>query len=123
MTQESQNVAHDFASFLRLTIADAADYVSQSAGSTAQTLRQVDEEVAQGERNEAGLKKKPEEEKFKNKDAREQFEITMDTVKDAGSQTIGAAQVAAATSKDLANRTNDRLQNAFNEVSYDVIGS
>jgi hypothetical protein len=123
VTQESQNVAHDFASFLRLTIADAADYVSQSAGSAAQALRQVDEEVSRGERNEVGLKNKPEEEKFKNKDAREQFEITMDTVKEAGSQTIGAAQVAAATSKDLANRTNDRLQNAFNEVIDDIVAA
>ena len=40
----------------------------------------------------------------------------MDTVKEAGSETIGAAQVAAATGKDLANRTNDRLMNAFNDV-------
>ena len=118
LTQESQSVFHDFASFTRLALADAADYVSQSAGSAAQTLRQVDQEIEEGERNEAGLKKKPEEEKFKNKDAREQFEITMDTVKEAGSQTIGAAQVAAATSKDLANRTNERLQNAFNEVCF-----
>lgn len=117
MTQESQSVLHDFASFMRLALADAAEYVGQSAGSAAQTLRQVDEEIAKGERNEAGLKKKPEEEKFKNKDAREQFEITMDTVKEAGSETIGAAQVAAATGKDLANRTNDRLHNAFNDVS------
>lgn len=116
LTQESQAVFHDFASFMRLALADAADYVSQSTGSAAQTLRQVDQEIAEGERNEAGLKHKPEEEKFKNKDAKEQFEITMDTVKEAGSQTIGTAQVAAATSKDLANRTNERLLNAFNAV-------
>ena len=75
---------HDFASFARLALADAAEYVSQSAGSAAQTLRQADEEIERGERNEAGMKKKPEEEKFKNKDAREQFEIAMDTVKEAG---------------------------------------
>ncbi|EKM57069.1 uncharacterized protein PHACADRAFT_119248 [Phanerochaete carnosa HHB-10118-sp] len=116
VTQESQSVLHDFASFMRLAIADAADYVSQSAGSAAQTLRQVDEEIEKGDRNEAGLKNKPEEEKFKNKDTREQFEVTMDTIKEAGSETIGAAQVAAATGKDLANRTNDRLQDAFNQI-------
>ena len=121
-TQESQSIFHDFASFMRLAVADAAEYVSQSAGSTAQNLRQVDEEIARGERNEAGLKKKPEEEKFKNKDTREQFEISMDTVKEAGSETISAAQVAAATSKDLANRTNERLQNAFTQACHDVIG-
>ncbi|GJE93419.1 hypothetical protein PsYK624_095780 [Phanerochaete sordida] len=116
MTSETQSVFHDFASFMRLALADAADYVSQSAGSAAQTLRQVDEEVSKGERNEVGMKNKPEEEKFKNKDTREQFEITMDTVKEAGSETIGAAQVAAATSKDLANRTNERVQNAFYSI-------
>lgn len=116
VTSESQSVLHDFASFTRLALADAAEYVSQSAGSAAQTLRQVDQEIDDGERNETGLKKKPEEEKFKNKDVREQFEITMDTVKDAGSETIGAAQVVAATGKDMANRTSDRLMNALNDI-------
>lgn len=118
VTQESQSVFHDFASFMRLALADAADYVGKSAGSAAQTLRDVDEEIAKGERNEAGMKKKPEEEKFKNKDAQEQFEISMDTIKEAGSKTIGAGQVAVATAEDLASRTNERISDAFNDVSF-----
>ena len=101
---------------LGLTFADAADYVSQSAGSAAQNLREVDEQVAQGERNELGMKNVPEEEKFKNKDAKEQWETAADTVKVAGSKTIGAGQAAAQTTEDLANRSSQRVQDAFYQV-------
>ncbi|KAI0826244.1 hypothetical protein BC629DRAFT_1578653 [Irpex lacteus] len=113
---EGGNVFHDFASFLRLALADAAEYVSKSAGSTAETLRQVDEDVEKGERNELGLKNVPEEEKFKNKDTKEQWETTMDTVKVAGSKTIGAGQVAAETAKNASDRTAQRLSDAFNQI-------
>ena len=65
LTQESQFVFHDFASFMRLALADAADFVSQSTGSAAQRLREVDEQIAQGDRNELGIKNVPEEEKFR----------------------------------------------------------
>ncbi len=100
-----------------LAHADAADYVSQSAGTAAQSLREVDEDVAQGDRNELGVKNVPEEEKFKNQDAKEQWERSVDTVKVAGSKTIGAGQVAIQTTEDLANRSTERLQNAFYKAS------
>ena len=115
-SQESSFVLHDFASFMRLALADAADFVSRSAGSTAETLREVDEEIGKGERNELGMKNVPEEEKFKNQDAKEQWERVADTVKVAGSKTIGAGQVAAQTSEELANKSSQRVQDAWNQV-------
>lgn len=115
---EGENVFHDFASFMRLALADAADYVSQSAGSAAESLRKADEDIEKGDRNELGLKNVPEDQKFKNKDAQEQWEISMDTVKVAGSKTIGAGQAAASSASDLANRTSQRLQDSFNEVCF-----
>ena len=121
MTQESQYLFHDFASFMRLALADAADYVSQSSGSVAQRLREADEEIAKGDRNELGIKNVPEEEKFKNQDPKEQWERVADTVKVAGSQAIGAGQVAVATTEQAANRSSQRLQDAFNQVSVTFV--
>ncbi|KAI0701974.1 hypothetical protein BC835DRAFT_1322062 [Cytidiella melzeri] len=113
---EGENIFHDFASFMRLALADAAEYISKSAGSAAQSLRDVDEDVEKGERNEIGLKNVPEEQKFKNKGAQEQWETTMDTVKVAGSKTINAGQVAADTANSVSERTSQRLSDAFNQV-------
>ncbi|KAI0089031.1 hypothetical protein BDY19DRAFT_1041796 [Irpex rosettiformis] len=113
---EGENIFHDFASFLRLALADAADYVSKSAGSAAAGLRQVDKEVEKGDRNELGLKNVPEEDKFKNKNAKEQWETAMDTVKVAGSKTIGTGQIAAESAKNTSDRTSQRLSDAFNQI-------
>ncbi|TCD68513.1 hypothetical protein EIP91_010569 [Steccherinum ochraceum] len=110
---ESESVFHDFASFSRLALADAADLVSKGAGQAAQSLREVDSDIEQGDRNELGIRKRSEEEQEESGDVRVQFERTMDTVKVAGSKTIGAGQVAAQTAEDLAARTSDRLQEAF----------
>lgn len=76
----------------------------------------MDEQIANGQRNEAGLKNKPEEEQWRNKDAKEKWESAADTVKVAGSKTIGAGQAVADKSEDLANRSNQRMQDAFYQV-------
>ncbi|KAI0795838.1 hypothetical protein C8Q75DRAFT_744066 [Abortiporus biennis] len=115
-SSESESVFHDFASFMRLALADAAEYISKSAGSAAENLREVDTEIEQGERNEIGMKKRSESERPEDRDARIQFEKTMDTVKVTGSKAIGAGQVAVATGEELANRTSSRLQEAFFKI-------
>ncbi|KAI0071485.1 hypothetical protein K474DRAFT_1668982 [Panus rudis PR-1116 ss-1] len=113
---ESGSALHDFSSFMRLALADAAEFISKSAGSAAETLREVDAEIEKGERNELGVRKSSGDEDPESKDAKVQFEKTMDTVKVAGSKTIGAGQVAAATAEDLANRTSSRVQEAFYKI-------
>ena len=115
LSQEGQSVFHDFASFMRLALADAAELVGDNALSAAESLREVDKDVAEGQRNELGIKRKAEEDP-EDADARVKFERAMDSTKEAGSKVIGAGQVAAATSEDLANRTTSRLQEAFYKV-------
>lgn len=115
ITSESGSVFHDFASFMRLVIADAAEFISKSAGSAAESLRDVDAEIEKGDRNELGIPRNKEDDPAK-KDARVQFERAMDTAKVAGSKTIGAGQVVIATTEDLANRTSERLHDAFFKV-------
>ena len=108
---------------MRLALADAADFVSRSAGATAETLRDVNQDIEQGDRNELGMKNVPEEEKFKNQDAKEQWERGADTVKAAGSKTIGAGQAVAQTTEDLANKSTVRVQDAFNKVCVHQVSS
>ncbi|OBZ65028.1 Uncharacterized protein C32A11.02c, partial [Grifola frondosa] len=114
ISQEGRSVFHDFASFMRLALADAAEYVGQSAGGAAESLRELDKEVQEGERNELGIKRKADDAEDDN--ARVKFEKVMDTTKEVGSKTIGAGQVAVATGKDLTNRSSTRLQDAFYTV-------
>jgi len=116
LSQEGRSVFHDFASFMRLALADAADYVAQGAGATAESLRELDSEVQEGERNELGLRKREAEDDAEDADVRVKFEKTMDTTKEVGSKAIGAGQVAVATTEDVANRASTRLQDAFYQV-------
>ncbi|KAI0752306.1 hypothetical protein C8Q80DRAFT_1217036 [Daedaleopsis nitida] len=115
ISQEGQSVFHDFASFMRLAIADAADHVSDGAQQAADSLRLVDQEVQEGQRNELGVKRKAEDEP-EDADARAKFERAMDSTKEVGSKAIGAGQVAVATGQDLANRTGSRLQDAYYKI-------
>ncbi|OJT02930.1 hypothetical protein TRAPUB_6514 [Trametes pubescens] len=108
VSHEGRSVFHDFASFMRLALADAADYVGESAQNAAGALREVDRDVQNGERNELGVKRKAEAE-HQDSDARAKFERTMDSTKEAGSKVIGAGQVAVAT--DAYYKICDSAQN------------
>ncbi|OCH86793.1 hypothetical protein OBBRIDRAFT_204740 [Obba rivulosa] len=116
LSQEGRSVFHDFASFMRLALADAAEYVAEGAGTTAEKLREIESEVQEGERNELGLKKRKAEGNAEEADARAKFERTMDSTKAVGSKAIGAGQAAARTGKNLVDRTSTRLQDAFYKV-------
>ena len=73
-------VFHDFAFFMRLAVADAAEQVSESARNAANALRKVDNDVTEGQRNEAGMKCKVEGE-LEDADARAKFERSIDFVR------------------------------------------
>ncbi|RPD60459.1 hypothetical protein L226DRAFT_461468 [Lentinus tigrinus ALCF2SS1-7] len=115
LSEEGRSVFHDFASFMRLALADAAEHVGDSAKTAAEALREVDKDVQEGQRNELGIKRKAEDEP-EDADARAKFERAMDSTKEVGSKAIGAGQVAIATGEDLANRTSTSLQGAFYKI-------
>ncbi|KAI1786208.1 hypothetical protein LXA43DRAFT_1111273 [Ganoderma leucocontextum] len=112
LAHEGRSVFHDFASFMRLSLADAADMVSDKAHGAAGALRDVDKEVQEGERSELGTKRKAHD-KPEDTDVRAKFEKGMDTAKEAGSKAIGAGQAAAQTTQELAQRSTSRVQEAF----------
>ncbi|OJT14057.1 hypothetical protein TRAPUB_9391 [Trametes pubescens] len=115
VSHEGRSVFHDFASFMRLALADAADYVGESAQNAAGALRDVDKDVQKGERNELGVKRKAEDDP-EDGDVRAKFERTMDSTKEVGSKVIGAGQTAIATGQDLADRSSTRLQDAYYKI-------
>ncbi|CDO73889.1 hypothetical protein BN946_scf185016.g46 [Trametes cinnabarina] len=92
LSHEGRSLFHNFASFTRLVLADAADYVGKS------------------QRNELHIKHKAQDNP-QDADPRAKFERTM--TKAAGSNLIGAAQVAATTDQDLADHTHSRLQDTL----------
>ncbi|KAF7305506.1 hypothetical protein HMN09_00803400 [Mycena chlorophos] len=100
----------DFASFMRLTLADAAEALEGQAGRTKEGLREVEQDVQKGRRDDLGRDKKRLEEE---KDVKVAFEHGMDTLKDAGSTVIGAGQTAKAKTEDTADQATTRLQNAY----------
>ena len=111
-TSEGSGVFSDFASFTRLSLADAAELVGEKATQAAESLRKVEGEVQAGERDSAGIKAE-----WKTSDTRELFEKSMDTAKVAGSETIGAAQSVGAKTAELKDHSQSRLKAAISTVS------
>ena len=116
---ESFGVFSDFASFTRLSLADAAEFVAEKSNKAAGKLRGVESEVQSGEHDSVGIKKQTKEE-LERADAREMFEKSMDTVKDVGSATIGTAQAAGHKTSDLSDRSRTRLHAAISTVRFTV---
>ncbi|KAI0055356.1 hypothetical protein BV25DRAFT_1815676 [Artomyces pyxidatus] len=116
-TAEGSGVFSDFASFTRLSLADAADVVSEKAGQAADSLRGVEDEVQAGERDSIGRKRKSDEQEEEDADVRVKFERGMDSAKVAGSTVIGAGQNAKAKAEDLSDRAHVRLHDAATRIA------
>ncbi|KAJ7334757.1 hypothetical protein DFH08DRAFT_939527 [Mycena albidolilacea] len=110
ISSEGSFLFSDFASFLRLALADAAEAVQGQAGRAADGLRDIEQGVQAGQRDTLGRDKKRLEEE---EDLRVAFEHGMDTLKDTGSSVIGAGQAATEKTEDISERTTARLQNAY----------
>ncbi|KAI6108327.1 hypothetical protein F5141DRAFT_1064509 [Pisolithus sp. B1] len=112
---EGTNLLNDFASFSRLALADLAAIVESQAASAEEALREFDTQVAQGERDNLGRRKKTQEEVEQEgaEDAKAKFEKTMDTVKESGSKVIGTTQSVQETVKETSERTTNRFREAY----------
>ncbi|KAJ7119508.1 hypothetical protein C8R44DRAFT_982225 [Mycena epipterygia] len=113
LSSEGNFLLNDFASFSRLALADAAEAVQNQAGLAKESLRDIEQGVQDGKRDNLGRDKKRLEEE---EDVRVAFEHGMDTLKDAGSGVIGAGQTAKDKTEDISDRTTARLQGAYYKV-------
>ena len=114
VSSEGTSLFQDILSFLRLSIADAAELVQEHAGRAKESLRSVDKEVQEGQRDPLGRDKKRLEEE---KDTKVAWQHGMDTVKDAGTSVIGASQATSAVAQDKSSKASSRLQEAFYKVN------
>lgn len=101
---------------MRLALADAAESLGDSAKNAAESLREVEGEVQEGERDAVGRKRKSPEEKEEDEDVRLKFEKGMDKVKEVGSKTIGAGQAASGKAEEMADRSSSRLKEMYVRV-------
>ena len=116
VSSEGSALLEDFASFTRLALADVAEVIEGQAGKAKEGLRTLDTQVQEGERDNLGRKKKTEEEKERDSDPKVKWESGMDTAKDAGSRVIGLGQDAKASAEETANKTTDRVHEAYIKV-------
>ncbi|KAF7328984.1 hypothetical protein MVEN_02528400 [Mycena venus] len=100
----------DVTSFFLLTLSDAAEVVQDQAGRTKDSLRNVEQDIQEGERDSLGRDKKRLDEE---QDKRVAFEHTMDTLKDVGSGVIGAGQSAKEKTEDLSERASGLLWDTY----------
>ena len=114
VSTEGSSLFQDLLSVLRLSIADAAELVQDQAGRAKESLRTVDKEVQQGQRDSLGRDKKRLEEE---RDTKVAWQHGMDTVKDAGTTVIGTTQETSAAAQEKSSKASSRLQEAFYKVS------
>jgi ribosomal protein L17 len=115
VTTEGTHIFGDFASVLRIMLADAAELVETHAGKAKETLRHVERDVQEGKRDSLGRNK--EALQTRTGDAKLQWEHGVDTVKDTGSMVIGASKAVAGAVEDTTERTTSRIHDAFYSVS------
>jgi len=113
---EGSHLLGDLTSFMRLALADFTEAVEAQAARTKESLRESESEVQRGERDPLGKKHMSPEEERQEADPRVKFEKTMDTVKEAGSKTIGAGQSVKVTVEEKASSARSRLTDAFYQV-------
>ncbi|KAH0832845.1 hypothetical protein J3R83DRAFT_11772 [Lanmaoa asiatica] len=113
---EGSHLLNDFASFMRLALADFAEALEAQAAHTKQTLRESESEVQRGERGPLGRKLKTPEEEREEVDPKVKFEKTMGMVTEVGSKAIGAGQSIKDTAEEKTSRTRIRLTEAFYQV-------
>ncbi|CAK5263337.1 unnamed protein product [Mycena citricolor] len=121
VVSEGDFLLNDFASFARLTLADAAEVVQGQAGRAKEQLREIDQEVEEGKRDGLGRDKDRLTEEEGNKQA--VFENGMDKAKMVGSKAISVGQTAAEKSKEVSAKTRSQLeqsvQNAIERAQSD----
>ncbi|EKM77256.1 hypothetical protein AGABI1DRAFT_62301 [Agaricus bisporus var. burnettii JB137-S8] len=114
VTTEGAHLFSDFASVMRVMLADAAELVETQAGKAKETLRHVEQDVKVGKRDSWGRDRESLE--ARREDFKLQWEHGVDTVKDTGSMVIGASKAVAGAVEDTTERTTSRVQNAFYSV-------
>jgi len=117
-TAEGTALFQDFLSVLRTSLADVTEVVEHQAGSTKESLRNIESQVQQGQRDSLGRNK----ERIKQeRDVKVAWQHGMDSVKDTSTSVIGSAQDATENVRDKSDKTSAKLQNAYSIVRLSLV--
>lgn len=115
LSSESTSLLNDFASFTRLSLADAAELIETGASSAKESLRDIEKGVEKGDRtNITGRSKERVE--AEEGDAKVQWDHGVDAVKGAGDSIIDAGRGIGSSVQDKVDRTSTRVQDAYLKV-------
>jgi Family of unknown function (DUF5923) len=115
ISSESSSLLTDFASFTRLSLADAAELFEAGAALAKKNLREIERGVQHGKRMPITGRSK-DRVIAEQADVKLKWEHSVDTVKDAGDTVIDATRSAASTVKEKVDTTKNRLYDAFVKV-------
>lgn len=110
-------------SFLRLSLANAAENVEEAARSAKENLRSTENEVQAGDRDALGRNKVEQNTEQPAEDPSTKFERRMDSVKHAGSKAIGTGQQVKETTLQYTDTTKREVLDAFDNVSVQASGN
>ncbi len=117
-TSEGSVLYEDLLSFIRTSLADAAEILEGQAGSTKEQLRRIESDVQEGKRDPLGRDK----ERLKQeRDPKVAWEHGIDTVKEAGVSVIGTAQGVKEGVKESKEKTEDKLKDAYYSVGSFIL--
>ncbi|KAG6860980.1 hypothetical protein C0995_005216 [Termitomyces sp. Mi166 len=115
LSSESGSLITDFASFTRLSLADAAELIESSAASAKESLRNIEQGVQKGERTSiTGREKKRVEEEAG--DVKVRWEHGMDAAKGAGDSVIDASRSVTSSVQEASEMTSIRVRNAYLKI-------
>ncbi|KAF8063575.1 hypothetical protein FPV67DRAFT_1507164 [Lyophyllum atratum] len=115
LSSESGNLLNDFASFTRLSLADAAELIESGAATAKENLREIEEGVQKGERtNITGRDKKRVEEE--ERDVKAKWDHSMDAVKGAGDTVIDTGRTVNETMQEKTEKVSSKMQDAYLKI-------
>ena len=119
ISSESGSLLNEFASFTRLSLADAAELLEATAGSAKESLREIEQGVQKGQRTAVTGREKQQVE-AEQKDVKVKWEHGVDTVKVAGDTVIDTTRSISATVQDQAEKTKNRARDAYLKVRWPI---
>jgi hypothetical protein len=115
ISTESSTLLNEFASFTRLSLADAAELIESGAGSAKESLREIEHGVQKGERTAITGRDRARVEE-EEKDVKAKWEHGVEAVKAAGDTVIDTTRAVSTTVEEKAEKVKTRSLDAYLKI-------
>ena len=119
ISSESGSLLNEFASFTRLSLADAAELIEATASSAKESLCETEQGVQKDQRTAITGREKQQVE-AEQKDVKVKWEHGVDTVKVAGDTVIDTSRSISATVQEQAEKMKNRARDAYLKVRWPI---